>query len=88
MMFFIIAENPKIGAEKAMNLSKILTAGHKSDLFLMHLSFLGWIFLCCITGGTGFIALVPYIQMTNLNAYYDLKQMALTARILSPADFN
>lgn len=87
LMFFVIAENPKIGVEKAMNISKILTRGHKADLFALHLSFLGWWIVCLCTSGVGFIALFPYFKMTNLHAYFDLKQMAFNERKLSPADF-
>ena len=87
MMFFVLAENPKIGVEKSMNISKVLTRGHKADLFSLHMSFFGWWLLCLFTSGVGFIALLPYFKMTNLNAYFDLKKMAFSERKLSPADF-
>ena len=87
MMFFVLAENPKIGVEKSMNISKVLTRGHKADLFSLHMSFFGWFLLCLFTSGVGFIALLPYFKMTNLNAYFDLKKMAFNERKLSPADF-
>ena len=41
-MFFIIVENPQIGVMKALRLSKEMTKGHKGELFVMALSFLGW----------------------------------------------
>ena len=87
MMFFALAENPKIGATKAMDISKILTSGHKADLFLMDVSFLGWAVLSCLSFGIGFIWLVPYVKMTKTYAYYDLKRMAFAQSKLSPADF-
>ena len=87
MMFFVLAENPKIGVEKAMNISKILTNGHKADLFALTMSFFGWYFLCLCTSGVGFIALFPYYKMTQTNAYSDLKKMAFNEGKLSPADF-
>lgn len=87
MMFYVIAENPKIGATKAMDISKVLTQGHKADLFVMDLSFLGWIILSILSCGIGFIWLIPYMTMTEINAYYDLKRMAFAQNKLTPADF-
>lgn len=87
MMFCVFAENPKISAMRAMDLSKILTSGHKADLFVMDLSFLGWMILCALTCGIGSIWLFPYMQMAKTHAYYDLKRMAFAQNRLSPADF-
>jgi uncharacterized membrane protein len=87
MMFFVLAENKKISAVKAMNISKILTNGHKADLFMMDLSFLGWMFLSCLTFGIGLIWLYPYKTMAKTYAYYDLKKMAFSQGTLTPADF-
>ena len=87
MMFSVIAENPKISAVKAMDISKVLTDGHKADLFVMDLSFLGWLILSCLSCGIGFIWLVPYMTMTETHAYYDLKRMAFSQNKLTPADF-
>ena len=87
MMFSVLSENPKIGVEKAMNISKILTHNHKANLFMLDLSFLGWFILCVFTSGIGFVALFPYYKMTKMNAYLDLKKMAFNEGKLSPADF-
>ena len=87
MMPFIIAENPKIGAVQAMDISKIMTRGHKMDLLIMDLSFLGWTILCALTFGIGLIWLVPYRFSAKTNAYYDIKKMAFQSGVLSPADF-
>ncbi len=87
MMFYVIAENPKIGAMKAMDISKVLTQGHKANLFMMDLSFLGWAFLSMLSCGIGFIWLLPYMVMAKTYAYYDLKRMAFAQGKLTPADF-
>ena len=87
MMFYIIAENPKIGPMKAMDLSKVLTQGHKANLFMLDLSFLGWLILSWLSCGIGMIWLYPYMTMTKTHAYYDLKRMALAQNKLTPADF-
>lgn len=87
MMFYIMAERPGIGPAKAMNISKILTAGHKTDVFVLMLSFCGWGILSLLSCGIGFIWLLPYMNMTLTNAYFDLKKSAFDRGILSPADF-
>ena len=87
MMYFVMAENPKLSAMKALDISKVLTNGHKADLLMFDLSFLGWLILCCFTSGLGFIWLYPYYTMTKTHAYYDLKKMALAQNRLTPADF-
>lgn len=87
MMFYVIAENPQIGAIQSMNISKIMTQGHKADLFVMDLSFLGWAFLCTLSCGIGYIWLIPYMTSAKTNAYYDLKKMAFQTGVLSPSDF-
>ena len=87
MMFYVLAENPKVGPMKAMEISKILTRNHKSDLFVMDLSFLGWTILSLFSCGIGFIWLFPYVMMAKTYAYYDLKRMALSQGILTLADF-
>lgn len=87
MMFWVIAENPKIEVSKAMKISKILTDGHKADLFGMTLSFCGWFFLSLLSAGIGFIWLIPYVHASFTNTYLDLKKMAFEKGSLKPADF-
>ncbi|MBQ0038975.1 MAG: DUF975 family protein [Treponema sp.] len=86
-LFFILSDNPKIGVIKAMNISKVITKGHKADLFCLMLSFIGWYFLGILTCGIAFIWIIPYASMTFTNAYYNLKQEALRTGTLTPADF-
>lgn len=86
-MFFILAENPKIGVAKAMRLSKAITKGFKSDLFVMYLSFILWDILSLFTAGLLALWLQPYKRLSFLNAYKDLKIHAIRSGVLSPADF-
>lgn len=86
-MFFVLAENPGIGVRKAMNISKVITQGHKGDLFIMGISFFGWMLLCTLSCGIGCLWLLPYMNMTQLNAYFALKNMAIAANKITLADF-
>jgi len=57
---FVLAENPDMTASEAINASKQMMDGHKMDLFLLDLSFIGWEFLCIFTLGIGYLWLRPY----------------------------
>ena len=88
MMFYVIVENPGISVTKAMNISKIMTFGHKSELFVMYLSFFGWMILSCLTCGIGFFWLTPYISLSYANAYTAIKMEAIQRDALKPSDFS
>ena len=86
-MYFVLAENPGIGVGKAMDISKVLTFGHKSDLFIMDLSFIGYLILSALTGGIFFLWAGPYIMMAKTNAYHDMKDEAIRSGRLKKEDF-
>ncbi len=73
MAFYILADNDNISAHDALKASKEMMRGHKWELFKLHLSFIGWIILCCITCGIGFIFLSPYINTAQANFYEYLR---------------
>lgn len=77
MMFYIIAEYKNISVTKAMKISMIITKGHKMDIFLLELSFIGWVLLSCLTLGLGLIILEPYVELTHVNTFHDLLQEAI-----------
>ncbi len=83
---FIICEYPKMSIFKALNISKLITKGHKTELFVMYLSFIGWILLASLTCGIGFIWISPYMQMSFVNAYHALMKEALETGILKMED--
>ena len=70
---YILAENPNMTAREALNESKRITNGHKMDLFVLELSFIGWGLLVFITAGIAAIYVAPYMQATMTNAYNAIK---------------
>lgn len=70
MAFYILVDNPQIGVFDAINESKRIMQGHKWELFVLYLSFLGWILLAILTFGIGFLWLSPYM-MTTVSNFYD-----------------
>ncbi len=69
----IVAGNKGISAREALNRSKAMMEGHKMDLFVLGLSFIGWGLLCGITFGIAYIWVGPYMQATMVNFYNDVK---------------
>lgn len=61
-----------IGATEAITESRHLMDGHKMDLFVLDLSFIGWGLLGIITCGIGFIWITPYYRQTKTNFYHSL----------------
>ena len=76
MAIYVANDNPELTPMEAIRKSKELMRGHKWDLFVLDLSFIGWILLCCVTGGIGTIFLVPYIEMAHAEFYRELTDKA------------
>ena len=70
---YILAENKGKAALECINESKAMTNGHKMELFVLALSFIGWGLLVGITFGIAAIWVMPYAQATMANAYKWLK---------------
>ena len=87
MMFYVMAEYPKLGVKKAMNISKELTRGYKGDLFVTDLTFIPLVILCFLSMGIGFLWLVPYYQATYTNIYHALKEIAINTQRIKIEDF-
>ena len=73
MSMYILAENKGKPALECIDESKAMTNGHKMDLFVLDLSFIGWILLGCITFGIALIWVYPYMNATYANVYNSLK---------------
>ncbi len=69
MVPFVLAEDPTLSPQKALDRSAELMHGHKWDLFKLKLSFTGWIILCTLTCGIGFIWLTPYMNASIAEFY-------------------
>ena len=74
MIPYLLAENPNLSASQAFSLSKQMTTGQKMDLFVLDLSFLGWIILGLICCGIGILFLQPYPEATRAEVFLILKQ--------------
>ena len=84
---FIMAEKPELSWKEAINISKKMTDGHKGELFVLDLSFIGWYFLVGITGGLVGIYVLPYVYTTKALYYENFKLRAFQLGMMSEYDF-
>lgn len=80
MAFFVKVDHPELDWKQCLTESGRLTYGHKWDIFVLQLSFIGWYLLCILTCGIGVFFLMPYVYTTMGNAYEQLKANDIAAR--------
>lgn len=76
MTFYIMADEPHLHAEEALEKSKKMMDGYKMKLFQLCLWFLLLSVLCILTLGIGFLWLIPYVHVTMAKFYDDIKDQA------------
>lgn len=98
---YIMSENPNIDFKRAKELSSALTNGHKWEMFVLNLSFLGWymVYICevvvlCICS-CGLLALpavllgyplVAYQRATYAELYEERREYALMSGMATPRE--
>lgn len=88
MIEYIVADNPEITAKRAFEITKSATKGYKFSIFLLHLSFIGWVLLGMIACFIGTYFVMPYFYATRLQCYKFLKENAIKNGFATHADFN
>ncbi len=73
MTEYILRDYPELRYNAAIERSMAMMRGHKFDLFYLHLTFIGWALLCCITLGIGFLWLYPYVYSAQAHFYEERK---------------
>jgi len=76
---FILNDEPELSFNAAIEKSMAMMNGNKMKLFLLDLSFIGWILLAILTLGIGYLWLVPYMATSTAAFYEDLKKEAAPA---------
>lgn len=85
---YILADCPQVGAREALRLSKRMTNGHKAEIFVLQLSFIGWMILGAITFGILLVAFVdPYMSLSKAGQYDYLKNRAVDNGVIQPEEF-
>lgn len=69
---FILAEHPELTATQAIEWSEELMEGHKMDLFILDLTFIGWEILAGMLWNLGHLVLNPYKNAAHAAFYRQL----------------
>lgn len=75
---YILADCPNVKAADAIKLSKAMMKGHKWELFVLGLSYIGWFFLGILTLGIVYLFYVtPWMNSTYAVYYEEVRDEAL-----------
>ena len=72
MAMYIKLDHPEYTWKECVNESKAMMNGHKMELFVQDLSFIGWYIVGTICLGVGTLWVVPYHQATRAHFYQEL----------------
>lgn len=81
MTEFIMKDDPELKYDAAIEKSMSMMQGHKMQLFLLDLSFIGYLLLSLLTLGIGMLFLYPYLYTAHAKFYMDLKESAEEEKI-------
>ena len=84
---FILKDEPELRYNAAIEKSMRMMNGYKMKLFLLDLSFIGWMILSILTLGIGLLFLQPYMKTARAAFYEDLKA-ELSDRCVSEEENN
>ena len=82
MVPYILAEKPGMDSDDAIQESMDMTRGHKLDMLVLDLSFLGWYLLGALALGIGVLFVHPYYEATYAQLYLTLKQQGYTGAVI------
>ncbi len=81
MAEFIKADHPEYGWKQCLDESCRITHGHKWELFVLDLSFIGWYFVGGLCLGIGDLWVAPYHFATQAQAYLDFSGETKTTEV-------
>lgn len=70
---YILRDNPGMRPSEAITLSRELMDGHKMELFVLQLSFIGWVILSVFTAGILLLWVIPWFEITKSLFYMEVK---------------
>lgn len=88
MIEYMVADNANLDRKRAFEITKAAMKGNKWRTFVLGLSFIGWILLCSITFGIGYLFLAPYMSATYAQYYLELKKTAIENGIATADELN
>ena len=73
LIYYIKADHPEYDWRTCLKESERMMKGHKWEMFVLDLSFLGWIIVGALCLGIGDLWVVPYIEATKTQFYLNLR---------------
>ena len=86
MVPYLLHDYPELTPREAMKISREMMSGQKWNLFVLDLTFFGWILLSIFTLGLGMLFVQPYILTARAAFYEDLKGEKLVEEAEEPTD--
>jgi uncharacterized membrane protein len=77
MVPYLLHDYPELTPREAMKISREMMRGQKWNLFILDLTFIGWILLVFCTAGVGMLFVQPYMLTARAAFYEDLKSEKL-----------
>jgi uncharacterized membrane protein len=84
---YILADSRNVSPTDALKLSMRMTYGHKGKIFVMYLSFIGWLLLNAVTFGLLQLLFTgPYMSTSLAGMYLEIRQDALARGVVTPEE--
>lgn len=74
MIYYIKADHPEYDWRTCLHASQEMTYGHKMELFVLDLSFIGWYILGALCLGVGTLWVIPYHETAKALVYEQIKK--------------
>ena len=88
MVDYLMAENPYMTYQRALELSRQMTDGEKFNIFILELSVFGWLFLGALACGIGVFFVNPYIEATFAELYAALRAKAFATGMTDASELS
>ena len=73
MSYYIKVDHPEYGWKECIDESRYIMNGHKAELFVLDLSFLGWIIVGALCLGIGTLWVIPYMEAAHAQFYESIR---------------
>lgn len=88
MVDYLLAENPYMSYHRALELSRAMTDGEKFNIFVLDLSFIGWLLLGTLAFGIGVYFVNPYMEATYAELYAAMRAKAFATGLSTPDELS
>lgn len=84
---YILTDHPEMTASEAIKRSKQMMDGHKGELFVLDLTFIGWNILASACMNLGYLFLNPYRQAAQAAFYRELLRQEKAEHVTHTTEF-